>query len=108
MPSSLPVVASAAARLSGPRRCVSKPFLAKVRGRSIARVTFTLDGRRLKTLRSIPGRTVFSVRVNPRRQSYRAHRVNARVTFRAGANTRSRTLRFAYARCARVKPKFTG
>ncbi|MFP5361742.1 MAG: DUF11 domain-containing protein [Thermoleophilia bacterium] len=108
VPSGAPVVIPGTARLSGPGRCVSRSFVAKVRGRNISHVMFTLDGRKVKTVRSKPGRTVFSVRINPRRQSYRAHRVNARVTFKASAGTRSRTLRFVYLRCARVAPKFTG
>lgn len=94
--------------MAGPSRCVSGPFVAKVNGRNISNVMFTLDGRKLKTIRSVPGRSVFSVRINPRGQNSKAHRVNARVTFRASANTRSRTLRFVYLRCARVAPKFTG
>ena len=107
-PSSAPAVASGTARLSGPSRCVSGSFIAAVRGRNISQVLFMLDGRKLRTIRSQSGRTVFSVRINPRGQSFRAHRVVARVTFRAAANTPSRTLRMVYVRCARVAPKFTG
>ena len=106
-PSSAPA-SIATARLSGPGRCVSRSFKAAVRGRNISQVLFILDGKKLRTVKSRPGRTVFSVRIDPRRQSYRAHRVIALVSFRASANRRPRTLRMVYVRCARVMPKFTG
>jgi uncharacterized repeat protein (TIGR01451 family) len=107
-PSSAPVVSTGTARLTGPSRCVSGPFTVAVRGRNISQVMFTRDGKKLKTVKTKPHRTVFSVRINPRAQNYKAHRVAARVTFLASANTRTRTLRFVYLRCARVAPKFTG
>jgi hypothetical protein len=102
--------AGTAARLSGPRRCVGGPFSARVSGREIAQVMFLVDGRLRRTIKAKPGRTVFSLRVNPLGQSLRAHRVTARVRFMAGSGLRSRTLSLVYQRCSKaaVRPRFTG
>ncbi len=101
--------AAGTARLTGPARCVTGPFNVKVTGRGISQVAYTLDGKRLKTVRSTAGRTVFSVRINPRGKSTKAHRVTARVTFKSATGTRARTLRYVYTGCrAAVAPQFTG
>jgi hypothetical protein len=102
--------AGASARLSGPRRCVAGDFQARVRGRRIAQVSFFVDGKRRHTVRAAPGRTVFSLRVDSRRQNLAVHRIHARVRFTAASRAKTRTLRFAYQRCATadVKPRFTG
>jgi len=99
-----------AARLSGPRGCVAGPFRARVSGRGIAQVMFLVDGRLRRTVKAKPGRTVFSLRVDPLGQSLRVHRVTARVRFMAGSGTRSRTLHLVYRRCSKaaVRPRFTG
>ena len=96
------------ARIRGPQRCVEGPFRARVTGRRIAQVTFSVDGRPRARVRARPGRTIFSFRVNPRAQSLRAHRITARVRFTGGAP--SRTLRLVYQRCSTVAiaPRFTG
>ena len=102
------VRSTGSARLSGPSRCISGPFTVKVVGRNIASVYFMLDGKKYKTVKRGAGRMVFSVRINPRGQSSRPHRVTARVTYLTSANTRTRTLRYVYLRCAQAAPKFTG
>jgi hypothetical protein len=109
MPIAQPV-ASGIARLSGPNRCVSGPFTAKVTGRGIAKVVFLLDGKRIKTLQAKGNSTVFKVQIQPRGRRTKAHRVTAMVSFKASANTPARTLRFAYLGCARhaSAPQFTG
>ena len=106
-PVALPA-AVATAGLSGPRRCVSGPFQAKVTGRGIAKVRFLLDGKKVKTVMGSATRTVFAVRIDPRGQHSKAHRITAQVTFKAATRTRDRTLRFVYLGCARTAPKFTG
>src|SRR4051812_7098929 len=40
----------ASARMSGPRRCVRRPFRARVSGREIAQVTFFVDAKRRRTV----------------------------------------------------------
>jgi hypothetical protein len=102
--------AGAAARLSGPRRCVSGPFRARVTGRQIAQVTFFVDAKRRRTVKATGGRTVFSLRVNPRGQSFGVHRITVKVSFTADSGANARTLRLVYQRCSKaaVRPRFTG
>jgi len=109
-PSASPSAGRATARLSGPSACVGAAFVTRVRGRRIAQVAFFVDGRSRRTVRAIPGRTVFSLRVDPGEQSRRVHRITARVRFTVRSGARTRTLRFAYRRCAAAdaKPRFTG
>ena len=100
----------ASARLSGPRRCVEVAFRAHVRGRRIAQVAVFVDGSHRRTVNARRGRTVFSLRVDPRGQDLGAHHIIARVRFTAGSGARTRRLRLAYQRCstAAVRPRFTG
>jgi hypothetical protein len=100
---------------TGPRRgppsagrCVSKPFTIRVAGRRIREVSFFADGRHLGTVRAKPGRRVFAMRIDPRRQDMSAHRITARVRFTAASATRTRILRLTYLRCQVVQPRFTG
>ncbi|MCD6727587.1 MAG: DUF3494 domain-containing protein [Solirubrobacteraceae bacterium] len=100
---------------TGPRRgppragrCASKPFTVRVTGRRIRQVAFFVNGRRLGTVRARPGRTVFAMRIDPRRQNLRAHRVTVRVRFTAASRTPTKTLRLTYQRCQPVQPRFTG
>jgi hypothetical protein len=101
-------------RLRGPRRCVGGPFSARVSGREIAQVTFFVDGTRRQTVKATPGRTVFSLRVDPRGQSSLVHRITARVRFTAGSGAKARTLHLVYQRCSTAgagvtpPPRFTG
>lgn len=101
---------SASARLRGPSGCVPRPFRASVSGREIAQVTFFVDGGRRQTIKATPGRTVFSLRLDPRRQSLGRHRITAKVRFTANSATKARTLRLVYQRCSNTptRPRFTG
>jgi hypothetical protein len=47
-------------------------------------------------------------RFRPNRLTRGVQRVTARIRYRAEAKTPRRTLRFAFQRCSRVLPKFTG
>jgi hypothetical protein len=100
----------AAARLRGPSGCAGRAFRARVSGREIAQVTFFVDGKRRRTVKAKAGRTVFSVRVDPRGQSLGVHRVTAKVRFAAGGGAKARTLRLVYQRCSKaaLRPRFTG
>ena len=99
------------ARISGPSGTVSNPFTVSVTGRAIQRVTFSLDGRRIGTVRAKPGRKKFQITINPRGQSRRVHRVTARITFTTSSRTSSTTRRVTY-RTADSSitraPRFTG
>jgi len=98
------------ARLRGPSGCVASPFRVRVIGRQITRVTFFVDGERRRTLKTKAGQTVFSLRVNPLRQSLGRHRISATVNFSADSQAKARTLRLIYQRCSKTtgRPRFTG
>ena len=92
-----------------PARCVTQPFLARVTGAGIARVTFFLDGRGVKLMRARSGQRVFALRVRPERQDRGVHRISARVKFIAGSGRPARTLRLVYQRCGGAgAPLFAG
>lgn len=84
------------ASLSGPSGAVSSPFAVSVTGRAIQQVTFSLDGKRIGTVRAKAGRTKFKITINPRGQSRRVHRVTARITFKTSSGTPSTTRRLTY------------
>ena len=88
------------ARIRGRHR-PDGPFTITVSGRGISSVAYYVDGRRVR------GGRRFSIRIDPRLQSGRVHRVRARVRFESGATT---TLRTAYQRrpAAPRAPSFAG
>jgi hypothetical protein len=102
--------ASGSARLAGPSACVRGAFTVSVRGSRIRQVAFSVDGSKRGTVKAKSGRTLFSLRIDPRRASFGVHRVSAVVGFTAASQTSARTLRLVYQRCPRsaVKPQFTG
>lgn len=78
-------------------------------GRAIAKVVFYVDGKRRTSVRAVPGRARFSLRIDPRGQSRRVHRVAARVTFSMSSRTRGTSIRVLYRRpSAPGAPRFTG
>ena len=101
-------IVSGRAALRGPSGCVKQAFRARVRGRSIASVTFSIDGRKIKTIRG--QRSVYSVKVRPGRLGFARHKLIARVRFTAASGTPARSLRLTFRRCAQgaVAPRFTG
>jgi hypothetical protein len=103
-------VVSGAARIKGPSGCVSKRFNATVRGRQIARVTFFVDGRKVKRVNAKSGQRVFKLGISPTKFGKGIHRVTAKVVFKQASGTKARTLRLSFQRCARqvVAPRFTG
>jgi hypothetical protein len=105
----LPVsVASGRAALRGPSGCVKRAFRARVHGRSIASVRFSIDGRKIKTVRG--KRSVYAVKVRPGRYGFGRHKLVARVRFTAASGTKARKLPLTFRRCAQgaVAPRFTG
>ena len=101
-------IASGQASLRGPSGCVKQAFRARVTGRSLASVTFFVDGRQVK--RFTGARAVYAIKVNPLKYGLGRHRVVARVTFVSESGTPARTLRLTFRRCAKgaVAPRFTG
>lgn len=98
------------ARLRGPSGAVRGPFTVSVTGRAILSVTFYVDGRRRGTVHAKRGRTRFTLRIDPRRQSRRVHRVTARVRFKRASRTAATTRRMTYRRQSTSPraPRFTG
>jgi hypothetical protein len=101
-------VASGRAALRGPSGCVKQAFRARVTGRSITRVTFSIDG---KTVKTVSGkRSVYSLKVRPGRFGFGRHKIVAKVEFAAASGTKARKLPLTFRRCAQgtVAPRFTG
>lgn len=100
-------VRSAAARLVGPKRCVSNRYSVAVTGGPVRSVSFWVNGKRVKTVRARTGQRRFTANI-PLRSA--VARVQARVSFASDARPRSRTLRTTIRRCAPrvVRPQFTG
>lgn len=98
------------ARLIGPTGCVGKVFRARVSGTKVARVVFTLDGKRLRTLTKPNFRGQFAVRINPAKMRVGVHRLRVVTTFQRGSGTRPKTMNLSFQRCARklAAPRFTG
>ena len=106
-----PEIVNGSARLRGPSGCVKGPFKATVRGSRIARVTFFVDGKRVKRITAPNGEgSRFTISINPRGRSFGVHRVTARVEFAAASQTQTRTLALSFQRCKKqvVNPRFTG
>jgi hypothetical protein len=100
---------SGRATLRGQTGCASRVFTATVSGRQIRRVTFYVDGRRVRQVNARNGRTRFTARINPAGRRLGVHRVTARVVFAPASGTRARTLVLAFQRCGRqARPVFTG
>jgi hypothetical protein len=104
-------VAPGRARIAGARACPVRAFSVRVTGRSIRRVTFTVDGRRVGTVTRADRLGRWQMRIDPRRLRSGTHRVVARVQFVSGAGP-ARTLRTSFRICARpaaqTAPSFTG
>jgi hypothetical protein len=100
------------ATLRGPSGCpTTSAVAATVSGRSIVKVTFYVDNKKVKTLtqpNKSGGRWVLPM--NVKRFAFGSHRVQARIQFARSSQTESRTLRMSFTRChpANVTPKFTG
>jgi hypothetical protein len=100
------------AKLAGPSGCSrTSAVAATVTGRRIVKVTFYVDGKKVKTLTKANksgGRWVLPL--NVKRLAFGAHRVQAKIQFAKSSETRAKTLRFSFDRCsaAAARPQFTG
>ena len=105
-------VAPASAKLAAPSGCLRGTFTARVTGKNIAKVVFSLRGRVIKTVKAKAAQTNgrFTVRIDADKLPVGVTRLTARVTFIAATKKRPRTLRIGVVRCARqvVRPQFTG
>lgn len=98
-------VVSGRSRLLGPSGCAGKTVNATVKGRRIERVTFLLDGRKVKV---VEGAGSYSVKSSS--LSAGVHRIKARVTYEAASQTQARTHVVTFQRCVerRIVPRFAG
>lgn len=101
---------SGTAKLSGPSAPVHNPFAVWVTGRSIDRVVFSVDGKRIGTVRAKRGRTKFKITIHPRGQRGRVHRLTARITFKRSSGTPTVVRRTTYytAGTSTRTPRFAG
>jgi hypothetical protein len=99
------------ARIIGPTACAtSDVVVARVTGKQIARVTFYVDNKKVKTL-SKPNRgATWALSMRLRGLQYGAHRVKARVEFAPSSQTKPKTLPISFSRCGSgaARPQFTG
>jgi hypothetical protein len=100
-------IASGRASLRGPSGCIKQAFKARVTGRSIASVTFFVDGKQVK---KITGKSAYAIKVHPKRYGFGRHKIVARVQFTPASGTDARKLPLTFRRCAQgaVDPRFTG
>lgn len=98
------------AQLSARSGCVTRNFNVTVTGQRIRSVTFSLDGKRIKTLHKPNVRGTYRIVVRPNRLKRGTHRITARTTFTTASNTPARSLHTVFQRCGRRQraPEFTG
>jgi hypothetical protein len=100
-------VVAARAVLSATKSCVERTFTVTVRGGHVRSVAFSVNGRRVRTIRARSGQRRFSVKLRARTA---VNHVVARVTFTSAASPHTRTLRATVRRCSpsALRPNFTG
>jgi hypothetical protein len=101
------------AKLSGPSGCArtTRAVAATVTGRRIVKVTFSIDGKRVKTLTRANGKGGrWTLAIPVRTLRVGTHRVSVKVQFASSSQTKAKTLRFSFSRCstAVTRPQFTG
>ena len=104
-------VSPGSAKMVGPRSCPrNNTVAATVTGKKIVKVTFYVDGKKVKTLTKPNKGTRWVLPLNVKRLAYGAHRVRATVQFSKASHTKAKSLRFSFSRChgAAAQPKFTG
>jgi hypothetical protein len=100
----------ASANIHGPSGCATKNFNVTVTGKRIRRVTFFLNGKRIKTLTKPNAGAAYSLPVRPGTLKRGTHHVTATTTFTRASGARPRTLKVTFLRCQRAatSPQFTG
>ena len=90
-------------------RCVRSRLPARVSGREITKVTFSVDGKRKRvvTRRNADGK--FAANISVRKLKAGRHRLSSRIVFSAASAAPARTVRTGFVVCKRrVRPAFTG
>jgi hypothetical protein len=88
--------------------CVKTTSTAKVTGRNIRSVAFSLDGRKLGTAKASKSGTLASTKVKTARLKAGAHKLTAKVSFADGTKAKTLTARFTRCSSTKVSPRFTG
>ncbi len=104
-------VTPGSARLAGRTGCVrASSFLARVRGKSIASLRFTIDGKVVKSVKFAKGASSYRYRVAVSKLRFGHHRLVVKASFTKASGTKSKTLRLSFQRCGTqlVAPQFTG
>ena len=105
-------VVPGSAKMSGPHGCPTRSAVAAtVKGKRIVKVTFYVDGHKVKTLTRPNGKGgVYKLPIDVRKLAFGSHRVMAKVQFAKSSATKAKTLRLSFSRCsgAAAQPKFTG
>jgi hypothetical protein len=104
-------VRAGSAKLRGPSGCPTTHVVAAtVTGKRIVKVTFYLDGKRVKTLTKPNKGSGWILPLNVRHMAYGSHRVQAKVQFAKSSATKIKTMRMSFSRCraAAAQPQFTG
>ncbi|CAB4924460.1 unannotated protein [freshwater metagenome] len=99
------------ARLAGTVGCASSRYAyAAVTGQRITRVTFYVNGHKVKTLRHPNSGSRYLLRYRTKTLRYGTYKVTARVVFATSSLTRAKTLRLQFSRCRPqvIAPRFTG
>ena len=95
------------ARLTGLAGCVKTTKTARVSGRKIRSVVFSLDGHKLRTVKAKNSRLA-TAKVTLAQLKTGTHKLTARVTFTDGTKAKTLTLRFSRCSTAAISPRFTG
>jgi hypothetical protein len=97
-------IARGSAHLVGATGCAASPFTARVRGKRMSSVKFTLDGKAIK--RS----SRYTTRIDPRDLEVGVHRLIANVRFSSKTSPTTKRLRMSFQRCGKrlIAPRFTG
>lgn len=99
------------ARISGTVGCATAQYAsASVAGSQIRRVTFYVNGKKVKTLTKKNAGSTYRLRYRVKSLKVGAYKVRARVEFVTASGTKAKNLRLQFSRCKPrvVKPTFTG
>lgn len=101
----------AAARLTGTVGCATARYAsASISGSQVRRVTFYVNGRKVKTLTGANAGTSYRLRYRTAGLRNGSYAVRARVEFSKASGAKPRTFGLQFSRCSRraVQPTFTG
>jgi hypothetical protein len=98
------------ARLGSKTGCQARPFTVRVKGKSIVKVDFAIDGKKRKSVLKPDAAGRWTYKVDPRKFKPGRHKLTAKATFDPDSGTRAKTMTVKFSRCVRAAqaPAFTG